>query len=98
MIALAYVWVEHCRDVAGCGTSLFQDKYFLCVVSATVFCLMNCDEHVECFDECIFFHYIYFMFYTSMYVCNFNEFYITLLGLDFHIGDSLNDQICPRLL
>ena len=26
--ALAYGWVEHCSDVAGCGTNFFQDKYF----------------------------------------------------------------------
>ena len=58
MSALAYGWVECCSDVAGCGTSLFQDKYFLCAISATVSCLMNCHEHVECFDECIYFRCI----------------------------------------
>ena len=58
MSALTYGWVEFCSDVAGCGTRLFQDKYFLCVIYANVFCLMNCDEHVECFDECICFRYI----------------------------------------
>ena len=47
MSALTYGWVEHCSEVAGCVISLFQDKYFLCVIFATVFCLMNCDEHVE---------------------------------------------------
>ena len=58
MSALAYGWVEFCNDVVGCGKSFFQDKYFLCAISATVSCLMNCDEHVECFEECIYFRYI----------------------------------------
>ena len=58
MSALAYAWVECCSDISGCRTSFFQEKYFLCVISATISCLMNCDEHVECFDECIYFHCI----------------------------------------
>ena len=24
---LAYGWVERCSDIAGCGTTLFRDKY-----------------------------------------------------------------------
>ena len=63
MSTLAYGWVECCSDIACCKTRFFQDKYFLCVISATVFCLMNCDEHVECFDECIFFRYILHVLY-----------------------------------
>ena len=55
---LAYGWVECCTDVASCGTSFLQDKYFLCAISATVSGLMNCDEHVKCFDECIYFRCI----------------------------------------
>ena len=58
MSTLTYGWVEHCSEVAGCRTSFFQDKYFLCLISAIVFCLMTRDEHFECFDECICFHYI----------------------------------------
>ena len=67
MSTLDYGWVERCSDVASCGTSFFQDKYFLCVIFVIVFCLMNCDEHVECFDECIFFLYILHV-YASVYV------------------------------
>ena len=73
MSALAYGWVEHCNDVAGCETRLFQDKYFLCVISATVFCLMNCDENIEFFDEYICFRYM-LIIYASVYVFKFNAF------------------------
>ena len=51
MSTLAYGWVEHCSDIVVYGRSLFQDKYFLCVISATVYFLMNYDEHVECLNE-----------------------------------------------
>ena len=27
MSTLAYGWVEHCSDIVGCETTLFQDKY-----------------------------------------------------------------------
>ena len=49
---LAYGWVEHCSDIAGCGEASSQDKYFLVyLISATVFaCLMNY-EHVECLND-----------------------------------------------
>ena len=29
MSTLAYGWVEHCSDVASCGTTELQDKYLL---------------------------------------------------------------------
>ena len=28
---LAYGWVEHCNDIASCGTSYSQDNYSLCI-------------------------------------------------------------------
>ena len=58
MSTLVYGWVERCSNVVGSGTRLFQDKYFLCAISTTVFCLMNYDEHVECLNKCILFHCI----------------------------------------
>ena len=64
---LAYGLVERYSDVAGCGTSFLQDKYFLCAISATVSCLMNCDEQVECFDEFIYFRCIIAI--VCIYVC-----------------------------
>ena len=64
---LSYGWVERCSDVANCDTSFFQDNYFLCAISTTVSCLMNCDEQVECFDECIYFHCIIAI--VCIYVC-----------------------------
>ena len=67
MGALPYGWVERCNDVASCGTRFFQNKYFLCAISATVSCLMNCDEHVECFDECIYLHCMIAI--VCIYVC-----------------------------
>ena len=79
------------------GQDSDKDKYFLCVISTTVFCLMNCDEHVECFDECICFHYILHVL-TSVYVFKFNVFYIMLWGLNCRFGEGLNEQIFPRLL
>ena len=77
---LANVWVERCSDLVGCRTSFFQDKYFLCVISTTVFCLMNCDEHVECLMD-VFASTIYCMFYTSVYVFKFNAFLNYIMGL-----------------
>ena len=67
MSILAYGWVEHCSDIAGCGTSLFQDKYFLCVISATVYFLMNYDEHVECLNEMYFFCCILHVLYICVF-------------------------------
>ena len=51
----AYGWVEHCSDIASCGTSSIQDKcsslcYYVILyncISCLANCLMECDEHVS---------------------------------------------------
>ena len=44
---LAYGWVEHCSDVAGCGTSSYKISNLVYFTSAILFTVNDYDEHVE---------------------------------------------------
>ena len=44
----AYGWVEHCSDVAGCGTISYKISNLAFFTSAIIFSVNECDEHVEC--------------------------------------------------
>ena len=48
---LAYGWMEHYSDIAGCGTSFFQDKYSLVFYFRNYNFFMNDYEHVECLNK-----------------------------------------------
>ena len=56
MSTLTYGLVERCNDIASCRQLLFKISISCVFTSATIFVLMNYDEHDEQFDECIFFH------------------------------------------
>ena len=49
MRTLAYRWVERCSDIASCGATPFQDKYFLMLIMQCI-CFMNYYEHIECVE------------------------------------------------
>ena len=54
MSTLAYGWVERCSDVAGCGASSSWDKYpFLFHLCNYIYCFMNYDGHIECWNVCV---------------------------------------------
>ena len=44
---LAYGWVEHCSDVAGCRTSSYKISNIVYFTSAILFIVDDYDEHVE---------------------------------------------------
>ena len=44
---LAYGWVEHCSDVAGCGMSSYKISNLVYFTSAILFTVNDYDEHVE---------------------------------------------------
>ena len=47
MSTLAYVWVERCSDVVGCGIIHQKISNLGCFVFAIyIYCIMNYDEHV----------------------------------------------------
>ena len=76
MSMLAYGWVERCSDVAGCGvSSSSKDKYsWLFHLCNYIYCFMNYDEHVECWNvmfasaECWVTMHLCMMDYVSWYV------------------------------
>ena len=67
MSALAYGWVEHCNDIAGCGTRLFQDKYSGLCLTLQLYFLINDHEHVSCLNKM---NVACFMSMNNMYVLN----------------------------
>ena len=50
---LAYGWVEHCSDVAGCIMNSYKISNLVSFTSAIIFSVNECDEHVECLYECM---------------------------------------------
>ena len=50
MSTLAYVWVEHCNNIASCGEAYSEDKYFLTYLSSATVFVLNYHEHVEFLD------------------------------------------------
>ena len=47
MSTLAYVWVEHCIDIAGCGMSFTSKISILVFNSLYLHLIMNYNEHVN---------------------------------------------------
>ena len=44
---MAYGWVEHCSDVASCGTSSYKISNLVYFTSAILFTVNDYDGHVE---------------------------------------------------
>ena len=50
---LAYGWVEHCSNIASCGTISYEIINLVYFTSAIIFTVNEYDEHVECLYECM---------------------------------------------
>ena len=75
---LAYGWVEHCSDVAGCGMNYSQDKYScLFHICNYIYYLMDYDEHAKflnvwfCFRCMVTMYACFTSKHFSFYVCMF---------------------------